>query len=108
MQEVHRQPKKPFFGELQVRYPDRIMLIRGNHESRQITQVGSLTVPGQLPAQVALHCAQGGRATCMAQLPKLMLAHLHRGVTPGGARWCRTGCPRVCRTSFEGGVAPVT
>ncbi len=24
---------------LQVRYPDRIMLIRGNHESRQITQV---------------------------------------------------------------------
>ena len=23
----------------QVRYPDRIMLIRGNHESRQITQV---------------------------------------------------------------------
>ena len=24
---------------LKVRYPDRIMLIRGNHESRQITQV---------------------------------------------------------------------
>ena len=25
-------------ASLQVRYPDRIMLIRGNHESRQITQ----------------------------------------------------------------------
>lgn len=25
---------------LKVRYPDRMMLIRGNHESRQITQVG--------------------------------------------------------------------
>lgn len=28
-----------FISLLQVRYPDRIMLIRGNHESRQITQV---------------------------------------------------------------------
>ena len=30
---------------LQVRYPDRIMLIRGNHESRQITQVSSSKHP---------------------------------------------------------------
>ena len=28
-----------FILDLQVRYPDRITLIRGNHESRQITQV---------------------------------------------------------------------
>jgi hypothetical protein len=34
---------------VQVRYPDRITLIRGNHESRQITQVG--TAWGQLLRQ---------------------------------------------------------
>lgn len=30
---------KTAFIIMQVRYPDRITLIRGNHESRQITQV---------------------------------------------------------------------
>ena len=96
-------PRNSRWRELQVRYPDRIMLIRGNHESRQITQVGSLTVPGDLPARAALHCATG---LCMAQLPKLVLVHLNQQCCTRGARWCRTSCPRAGRTSAEGGVVP--
>lgn len=33
----------------QVRYPDRITLIRGNHESRQITQVQSYYFTSVIP-----------------------------------------------------------
>ena len=58
--QIYKLPKKVLvLCEPQVRYPDRIMLIRGNHESRQITQVGSLAVPGELTAHVALHCTPG-------------------------------------------------
>lgn len=37
--EPRQQRPLPLVWPLQVRYPDRITLIRGNHESRQITQV---------------------------------------------------------------------
>ncbi len=64
------------------------MLIRGNHESRQITQVGSPAVPGELPAPVAVHCA-----------PSLS-CHLH-----GAAAEAGVGTSGVA-PGAQGGVTP--
>ncbi|EPB77213.1 Ser/Thr phosphatase family protein [Ancylostoma ceylanicum] len=44
---------------LKVRYPDRMMLIRGNHESRQITQ----TTIVRAHCRIALVCAENEPAT---------------------------------------------
>jgi hypothetical protein len=38
----------PLLRRMQVRWPQRVVIIRGNHESRQITQVRGLGMQGGL------------------------------------------------------------
>jgi hypothetical protein len=44
---------------LKVRFPERVTIIRGNHESRQITQV-RLPLPLQQPGRPMLAAFQAG------------------------------------------------
>ncbi|XJO73353.1 hypothetical protein BDV3_004352 [Batrachochytrium dendrobatidis] len=64
---------------LKVRYPDRITLIRGNHESRQITQVLSAIIDDKI------FCVHGGLSPSINTLDQIRIIDRKQEVPHDGA-----------------------